>query len=232
VYQGRGEAGGQESVFALLAPGLVGLAVALLIARLLPLAATRTGGAAIRAGRPDVALTALHLARRPGTHRVFAVLAVVAAVFTTTTFAWHTASVGWARRAAQELGAPRVLTVRAANSSALLAAVRAADPDGRYAMAVARTDGPGREPGPRRDTTRLAAMPRCRPYGFQRPAGRAAARPAPPRRWLTGRCGWTPKARRSQGRPAGDSPPTSVHWMELGTVTSDRWPAAGSTTPP
>jgi hypothetical protein len=174
VYQGRVEAEGvngrrgEPSVFALLAPGLVGLAVALLIARLLPLAATRAGAAAIRAGRPDVALTALHLARRPGTHRVFAVLAVAAAVFTTTTFAWHTASVGWGRRAAQELGAPRTLSVRAANSSALLAAVRAADPDGRYAMAVARTTGVRAESRVLAvDTTRLAAVaPIPAAYGF------------------------------------------------------------------
>jgi ABC-type antimicrobial peptide transport system permease subunit len=157
VYQGGAES--EASVFALLAPGLVGLAVALLVARLLPMLAARAGGAAIRAGRPDVALTALHLARRPGTHRVFAVLAVAAAVFTTTSFAWHTASGGWVRRAGQELGAPRVLSVRAANSSTLLAAVRAADPDGRYAMAVAWTNGVRAENRVLAvDTTRLAAV--------------------------------------------------------------------------
>ena len=41
------------------------------------------------------------------------------------------------RSARLELGASRVLTVTAPNSTALLAAVRAADPAGRYAMAVA-----------------------------------------------------------------------------------------------
>jgi ABC-type antimicrobial peptide transport system permease subunit len=166
VYQGRAET--QASVFALLAPGLVGLAVALLVARLLPLLAARAGRAGIRAGRPDVALVALHLARRPGTHRVFAVLALAAAVLATTTFAWHTATVGWARRAAQELGAPRVLTVRAANSSTLLAAVRAADPDGRYAMAVAETAGVRAESRVLAvDTTRLNAVaPFPQAYGL------------------------------------------------------------------
>ena len=157
VYQGGQEA--TASVFALLAPGLVALAVAVLVARLLPLVAARAGAAAIRAGRPDVALTALHLARRPGTHRVFAVLALAAAILTTTSFGWHTASASWTERAAAELGAPRVLTVRAANSTTLLAAVRAADPDGRYAMAVARTAGVRAETRVLAvDTTRLATV--------------------------------------------------------------------------
>jgi hypothetical protein len=143
VYQGQLDvrSGREASVFALLAPVLVGLAVALLVARaLLPLAA-RIGTAALRSGRPGVALAAMHLARRDGTQRVFAVMVVAVAVFTTSTMFWQAATVAWSQRAVAELGADRVLRVEAAGASALLAAVRSADPDGRYAMAVARTDG-------------------------------------------------------------------------------------------
>lgn len=168
VYQGYAEtaASGQPSLLALLAPALVGLAVALVVARALPLLAGRAGAAALRSGRPGAGLTALHLARRPGTHRVFAVLAVCVAVFTTATFFWHTASVAWDERAGQELGAQRVLTVRAANSTTLLAAVRAIDPAGDFAMAVARTDGSRVETRVIAvDSTRLAAVA-LPPKGF------------------------------------------------------------------
>jgi hypothetical protein len=143
VYQGYVDlrSGGEPSVLALLAPGLVGLGAALFVARALPFLAGKVGAAALRTGRPGATLTALHLARRPGTHRVFAVLAVSVSVFTTAIFFWHTANLAWGDRAAQELGAQRVLTVQAPNSTMLLAAVRAADPSGEHAMAVARGTG-------------------------------------------------------------------------------------------
>ncbi|HEV8166011.1 MAG TPA: FtsX-like permease family protein, partial [Actinomycetota bacterium] len=143
VYQGHAEisSDGEPSVLALLAPGLVGLAVALLVARAMPAVAARLGLNALRRGQPGAALAALHLARRPGTHRIFAVLAVAVSVFITVVLFWHAAGVAWSERAVQELGAARVLTVRAPNSTQLLAAVREVDPDGRVAMAVARTQG-------------------------------------------------------------------------------------------
>jgi putative ABC transport system permease protein len=74
--------------------------------------------------------------------------------------------VGWADRAAQELGAQRVLTVRAANSTMLLAAVRKVDPHGDFAMAVARTDGASAENRLLAvDSSRLAAVA-IAPEGF------------------------------------------------------------------
>jgi hypothetical protein len=128
---------GESSVLALLAPGLVGLAAAVGVARTLPLVAARTATVTVRAARVGVALAALHLARRPGTHRVFAVMAVAVAILSTTALFWHTASVAWSERATAELGASRVLTVRADGAAKLLGAVRAVDPSGQYAMAVA-----------------------------------------------------------------------------------------------
>ena len=144
VYQGYADARSPaNSLLSLLAPGLVALAVALLSARALPWLAARVGARAVRAGRPGTALTALHLARRPGTHRVFAVLSVAVAILAIDAVYWQTATQAWARRAAHELGAPRVLTVRAPSSTALLGAVRAVDPAGSYAMAVTRSGALG-----------------------------------------------------------------------------------------
>ncbi len=143
VYQGHAEVsrGGDPSALALLAPALVGLAAALVVARILPAVAARTGVAALRAGRTGLALAFLQLARRPGTNRIFAVLAVTVTMVTTTTLFWYAASQAWRQRAVQELGADRILVVQADGAARLLAAVRAVDPEGRYAMAVARTDG-------------------------------------------------------------------------------------------
>jgi hypothetical protein len=161
VYQGRAEAtsGSGPSTLALLAPALVGLAVALLIARTLPWLAGAVGGSALRAGRAGAALAALHLARRPGGHRLFAVLAVAVSVLATSLVFWHAATDAWSRRADQAVGADRVLTVRAENSAALLAAVRSVDPAGTYAMAAARTFGPTSEDRVlAADTSRLLAV--------------------------------------------------------------------------
>jgi putative ABC transport system permease protein len=161
VYQGYADArsGTGASVLALLAPGLVALAVALLSARALPWLAARVGTWTLRSGRPGAALTALHLGRRPGTHRVFAVLTVAVAILAIDAVYWRTATEAWDRRAGTELGAPRVLTVRAANSTALLGAVRAADPTGGYAMAVARAGTVGANDAfVAVDTPRLAAV--------------------------------------------------------------------------
>ena len=169
VYQGRAEASsGDTSTLALLAPGLVGLAVALLLARTLPWLAGTIGGSALRAGRAGAALAALHLARRPGTNRLFTVLAVAVAVLATSLVFWHVATDAWDRRATQVVGADRVLTVRADNSTALLAAVRAIDPAGSYAMAAARTFGPTSEDRVLAvDTARLATIAHVPPeYGL------------------------------------------------------------------
>jgi hypothetical protein len=161
VYQGYADlhSGGEPSILSLLAPGLVGLAVAVVAARALPLLAVGAGSAALSSGRAGLALAALHVARRPGTQRVFAVIAVSVSVLSTTLFFWQTANDAWSRRAVAELGAARVLTVRADSSASLLAGVRAADPSGRYAMAVAR--GTGVTAADRVlavDTSRLAAV--------------------------------------------------------------------------
>ncbi|MEV6493580.1 FtsX-like permease family protein, partial [Actinoplanes sp. NPDC051633] len=91
VYQARvGDAG---SGFGLVAPALLALAVALLLARLLGRVADRAGSAALRSGRLRFGLTAVQVSRQPGTDRVFALIVVAVALLTS---AACTVSTRWA----------------------------------------------------------------------------------------------------------------------------------------
>jgi putative ABC transport system permease protein len=143
AYEAREQAtaDGQVRGLTLIAPVLVALAVGLIAARLLPRLAAVVARPALRTGRLGIGLTAMNLARRPILAPVFALLILVVAVFFGTALSWDVATRARADRAAFETGADRVLTVAADNVSALLTAVRAVDPDGRYAMAaVENTD--------------------------------------------------------------------------------------------
>ncbi|MFB9336023.1 ABC transporter permease, partial [Actinoplanes octamycinicus] len=82
------------------------------------------------------------------------------------------------RRAEAELGAGRVLTVRAANWTALRHAVAVADPRGRYAMAAA-VDRQSSPPVLAVDTGRLAAVGAWRPEFGPRPAPAPQLDPVP-----------------------------------------------------
>lgn len=135
VYQAR--TGGPDSGLAMAAPGLFALAVGLLFARLVSRAAGQAGSAGLRAGRLRFGLTAVRVARQPGTDRVFALIVVAVALFVTAAGAWNGDRLAREQRSTAELGAQRVLTVQAPNRTALVHAVRTADPDGRQAMAVA-----------------------------------------------------------------------------------------------
>jgi hypothetical protein len=161
----------------LLAPLLVTLAVGVLAARLLPMAANRLGGRALRSGRLGTGLTATHLSRRAGTASVLGVMVVVVATLVTTALAWSVASASSRQRAVADVGAARVLAVRASSPGHLLAAVRRADPSGTAAMAVVRTETAiGSVLAV--DTTRLAAVaPRLDAYGLSWEGVAAALRP-------------------------------------------------------
>ncbi|MET0417337.1 MAG: FtsX-like permease family protein, partial [Actinoplanes sp.] len=173
IYQARADAA--VSGLALAAPALVALAVALLLARLLGRVADRGGGAAMRAGRVRLGLTAVQVSRQPGSDRVFALVVVAVAIFATAVGGWRGEQIARSERSAAELGADRVLTVQAANRSALVHAVRSADPDGDQAMAVV-VDTDATPPVLAVDSSRLAAVARWRPeFG---PAGALPAAPA------------------------------------------------------
>src|SRR6185312_2098327 len=110
---------GTTAGLAVLAPGLVALAVGLLVARAVTAVAARAAGEALRNGWPAGALTAIHLARRPGVDRLCALLVVTIAMLGTAVLAWDAGNRAGRLRAEQELRADRVLTVRAANRAHL-----------------------------------------------------------------------------------------------------------------
>jgi putative ABC transport system permease protein len=187
VYQVRSYSGGEAGWLALLAPGLLALALGVLVARLLIPVATAAGRSALRAGRLSTALTAAYLVRRPGLLRLCAVLTVAVALFGAAYAAYDTSGRAINDRAAHELGADRVLGVDASSRAQLLAAVRAVDPDGRYAMAAAYSPGID---ALALDTPRLASVTRWRPeYGLSTAEQAAAALhpPAPGGLRITGR---------------------------------------------
>ncbi len=168
-----------------LAPVFLALAVGVLGARLVPIAAARAGGQALRAGRLGFGLAALNLARRPGSTRVIGLVIVVVGVLVGTAVSWSVSDAARHERAVAEVGADRVLTVHASGVAELMNAVRAADPTGRYAMAAItsrRSDPSLGPPVLAVDTTRLeAVIPWQATYGAPRwPEVARMLRPAAP----------------------------------------------------
>jgi hypothetical protein len=105
-------------------------------------------------------LAAYAMSRRPGSQRAFALFVVAVALLCFAATAADVSRRGREERAAVELGAVRVLRVADVTRGGLLAKVRAADPEGRFAMAVARV--PSKLPDePAKlavDSSRLAAV--------------------------------------------------------------------------
>lgn len=155
------------------APALVALAVTVLLARSVTVLAGRAGAAALRAGRLRAGLAALQYHRRPGIDRIFALVGVAVALLGLAAQGSLAGRTARADRAAVEVGAAEVLQVRAANRTALLWAVRQADPGGRTAMAVAADTG-ATPPVLAVDASRLAAITGVR-FG---PAAAARALPS------------------------------------------------------
>ncbi|GAA3215763.1 hypothetical protein ACFO1B_14800 [Dactylosporangium siamense] len=119
-----------------LAPALLMLAVAVLAARAMPLLAARAGASALRRGRLVPALAALRLARQPAGRRVLTVLVAAVALLGFATTGVTVAVGSQQARADTAIGASRVLSIAPTTRQRLLAITRAADPQGRYAMAV------------------------------------------------------------------------------------------------
>jgi hypothetical protein len=166
---------------ALLAPALIVLALALVAAWAVPPLAAALTLRALHAGRLAVALVAASLARRTGSHRVFALVAVAVALVTTGFVGWDTDTRSAQQRAALETGADRVLTVEAPDTAQLLAAVRAADPTGTGAMAAVYLSGRTDPDVLAVDSTRLGVVAGWRPeYGGGVDEVAATLRPSAP----------------------------------------------------
>ncbi len=150
---------GQLTGVSAAAAGLVLLAVAVLGARLAAPAMRLLGRWSLRHGRLGTGLGGLSLARRPGAATVLVVLVLAMGQLGFTVAAANVADATLARQTRVRLGAEQVVSVLPVPPSKLLAAVRAADPTGRYAMATALLAAHGTEPPLLAvDTTRLAAV--------------------------------------------------------------------------
>jgi putative ABC transport system permease protein len=135
------------NVLALVAPGLVVLAAALLGSRVLPGLCRAAYGPTRRRGHLGGFLAVRQLGRRPSTLRLALVLVVAFGLVGFGVDAWSVASGNAHDRAWTEIGAAQVLTVNPAPGQDLAAIVERLDPAGRDATVVSEsTDFTGSVP--------------------------------------------------------------------------------------
>ncbi len=125
------------SVAALLVPGLLVVAVALLGTRLLPLLARTLLRPTRASERIGLFLAARQVARRPAGLRLAAMLAVAVGLASFGVSGEAVAAGNRDARAQAEVGAQRVVAMQFERGVDPVAAVARADPDGRWAMAAA-----------------------------------------------------------------------------------------------
>ena len=123
-------------VLALLVPGLVGLAVAVLVARMLPWACRRLFGPTGRHGHIGGFLAVRQVARRPAGMRTLTVLAAAFALACFSISAWSVTRSNITDVAATTTGAAAVLDVLPPAGKDLASIVDRLDPSGKKAMAV------------------------------------------------------------------------------------------------
>jgi hypothetical protein len=121
---------------ALLAPALVILATGLVCATAFDPVVEAWGRRAFRRGRLGTALALLHLGRRRSGSRVVALLVVAVGLVAFAATTAETAATARRDQVETFIGTERVVSVRPMPMRALLTAVRAADPEGTYAMAA------------------------------------------------------------------------------------------------
>ena len=127
----------RTAVAALLVPGLLVTAVALLGTRLLPPLARTLLPPTRASGRIGLFLAARQVARRPAGLRLAAMLAVAVGLAGFGVSGEAVAAGNRDARAQAEVGAQRVIAVQFERGVDPVAAVARADPDGRWAMAAA-----------------------------------------------------------------------------------------------
>jgi putative ABC transport system permease protein len=127
-----------QNVLSLLVPALLGLAVAVVASRLLPLACRAVYGYTGRRGGLGTYLAVRQIARRPGGVRTTIVLATSFALATFAVTAWSVGRDNYRLVAGTQIGAPTVLTVAPPRGADLGAIVDHADPSGQQATVVDR----------------------------------------------------------------------------------------------
>jgi putative ABC transport system permease protein len=126
----------RQSTLSLLVPGLLGLAVAVVASRLLPLACRAAFPRTSRRGSVSTYLALRHIARRPGGIRTTIVLATAFALAAFAVTAWSVNHNNNHLLAYADVGAPTVLTVTTPPGKDLGAVVDRADPGGTKAAVV------------------------------------------------------------------------------------------------
>ncbi|GAA1659693.1 hypothetical protein GCM10009765_06310 [Fodinicola feengrottensis] len=177
--------GRSASPLALVAPAMVAVVMGIGAARLLPLLARWQRITARTRANLVGMLGWTPLERRASGRRSILVVTVAVALLFFSSIAWDTAASDRQARAAAEVGADRVLTVRASSELDLLQAVRKADPTGQYAMAavqfaVGQSGSVNAVLGV--DSSRLAAVARWDRGGLTEPVAaiaQALSKPAP-----------------------------------------------------
>jgi len=120
----------------LLEPGLLGLAVAVVASRLLPMLCRRAFGATGRRGSLGIFLAVRHVARRSGGARTMIILATAFALATFGIASWSTGRANRALAASVSVGAPTAFTVNPPAATDVGAIVDAIDPGGTQAVVV------------------------------------------------------------------------------------------------
>ncbi len=155
-------AGGGQGTAALLAPGLLVLAVALAGVRLLPVVVRLTLPATRAGARLGLFLATRQVVRRPAGVRLATLLAVAAGLAAFAVGAEGTAVGNRLTRAQAEVGAATVVDVQDTGTADPVETVRRLDPSGTWAMAAATwlPDGGGSVAGTvlAVDASRLAAV--------------------------------------------------------------------------
>lgn len=176
LFQLRSAAGAPAGL-ALLVPGLLVAAVAVLAGRLVLPLAVRLGRWALRRGRLPMGLAALRASRTPGMARLLVLMAVAGGLAAFTLSTAEVAARSRAQEAQLQVGAARVADVAPVTRTGLLTAVHRVDPEGRWAMAVSSLATQGGPPALAVDTGRLA---RVANWPGPLPAAAVAARLRPP----------------------------------------------------
>jgi putative ABC transport system permease protein len=126
----------KHSALALVVPGILGLAVAVVASRLLPIACRALFARTRVRGSLGPFLAVRHIARRPGGTRTTMILGTAVALATFSIASWSVSNDNRAREAQVSVGAPTILAVAAAPGKDLADAVNRADPSGVHAAAV------------------------------------------------------------------------------------------------
>ncbi|HEY1177701.1 MAG TPA: FtsX-like permease family protein, partial [Phytomonospora sp.] len=139
AYQAREADGDGSSTLVLLAPPLLALLVGIVAARALTALARARMSTSGGRGAVTSLLTWAQIARRPALRQVIVLVTVAVSLLSFASIAWQIGERNRELAAGDTLGAERVFEVTAPNPAALLDAVARIDPDGAFAMGVART---------------------------------------------------------------------------------------------